>query len=106
MRSSLALVVPLWLVVTLSAAVPAAAHDWLTEWRSSRTEYQSEFERARSVGELDCAALTAYVAEQNWLANQRIYAEYHRYLPRSAAVSSPAGREASPRAFAPPTPRP
>src|SRR3984957_18005150 len=89
MRFSLALVVPLLLVVLLGAARPAAAHDWLNEWRSPRAEYRAEFERARMLETLDCAGLTAYVAEQNWRMNQRIFAEYHRPLPGPAAVVSP-----------------
>jgi len=102
MRLSLALVVPLLLVVVLGAALPAAAHDWLNEWRSPRAEYRAEFERARMLGTLDCAGLTAYVAEQNWRMNQWIYAEYHRPVSRSAAVSSSAGPGASSNLSAPP----
>ena len=102
MRLSLALVVPLWPVIFLGAALPAAAHDWLNEWRSPRAEYRAEFERARMLETLDCAGLTAYVAEQNWQMNQRIYAEYHRSLPQPAAVSPAAGPGGSSDVFAPP----
>jgi hypothetical protein len=104
MRFSLALVGPLLLVGLLGAASPAAAHDWLNEWRSPRAEYRAEFERARMLERLDCAGLTAYVAEQNWRMNQWIYAEYHRPLPRPAVVSSSVGLGASPGSVAPPRP--
>jgi hypothetical protein len=36
---------------------------------------------------LDCAELTAYVAEQNRLMNQQIHAEYHRLTPPPAAAA-------------------
>jgi hypothetical protein len=99
MRSPLALVLPLALAVWLSLPVPAAAHDGLSQWRAMRAEYWPEFQRARMIYRLDCAELTAYVAEQNWLTNQRIYAEYHR-LPdaaagRAGATLSPGDRAAA-----------
>jgi hypothetical protein len=103
MRFSLAPVVPL-LLVALGAAVPASAHDWLDEWRSARSDYhrlQAEFEHARVLETLDCAALTAYVADQNRQMNQWIYAEYHRPLSRSGAVSFPAGLGAASGSFTP-----
>lgn len=102
MRLSLILVVPLWLVVVLGAALPAAAHDWLNEWRPPYAEYRAEFKRARMLETLDCAGLSAYVAEQNWQMNQRIYAEYHRPLPRPATVSPSAGPGGSSSLSAPP----
>jgi hypothetical protein len=69
--------------------MPAAAHDWLSQWRAMRAEYSPGFKRARMMDRLDCAELTAYVAEQNWLMNQQIYAEYHRLTSRPAAASNP-----------------
>jgi hypothetical protein len=102
MRLSLALGASLLLVVLLGAARPAAAHDWLNEWRSPCTEYRAEFERARMLETLDCTGLTAYAAEENGRMNQRMYAEYHRPLPRPAAVSSSAGLGVSSNLSAPP----
>ena len=96
MRLSLVLVVPLLLVVVLGAALPAAAHDWLNEWRPPYAEYRAEFERARMLEKLDCAGLTAYVAEQNWRMNQWIYAEYHRPC-RSLRLSLPPPDRERPR---------
>jgi hypothetical protein len=90
MRISLTRIAPLSFLVFLSSAVPASANGWLRELHAMRAEYQAEFEKAQMLAKLDCAALSAYVAEQNWLTNQRIHAEYHRPLPRSWAVSPPA----------------
>jgi hypothetical protein len=103
MRPSLTLTLPFVLVAILGAAVPAAAHDWLGEWRSMRAEYQAEFDRARMLGGLDCTGRAAYVAEQNRLTNQRIHAEYHRSLPRTQAESAATGMSTPPRpTLAPP----
>ena len=104
MRFSLALIVTLLLVVNVGTATPVAAHDWLQEWRSPRAESRADFERARTLEKLNCAGLSAYVADQNWRMNQWIHAEYHRPFPRPAAVSSPAGLGASPGSLAPPRP--
>jgi hypothetical protein len=71
--------------------MPAAAHDWLSQWRATRAEYLPQFMRARMMDRLDCAELTAYVAEQNWLMNQQIYAEYHRLTPRPGLNPLPLG---------------
>jgi hypothetical protein len=73
MRSSL---LPLPVLFLLST-VPALAHDW----QAMRAEYQGEFENARMMSKLDCAGLNAYAEQQRQLANQRIHAGYHRWLP-------------------------
>jgi hypothetical protein len=88
MRSPLPLVRTFPLLVLLGLPVPAVAHDWLSQWRAMRAEYQPAFNRARMIERLDDTGLTAYVAEQNWLMNQQIYAEYHRLTPRPQAAAA------------------
>jgi hypothetical protein len=84
------------LLLLLGAARPAGAHDWLGEWRAMRAEYQAEFDQARALDRLDCAGLSAYVALENRLANQRIHAEYHRPMPRARPAAAPAGGGTAP----------
>ena len=89
MRSPLALALAFLSMALLGAPMPAAAHDWLGQWRAMRAEYLPEFKRARMMGQLDCAELNAYVAEQNWWMNQRVYAEYHRLTPPPVPAAAP-----------------
>jgi hypothetical protein len=78
----------LLLGVWLLSAVPAAAGaGWECDWLAIRAETQAEFANARRFAKLDCAGREAYWAQQNWLMNQWIHAEYHRSLrPQAAAL--------------------
>jgi hypothetical protein len=108
MRSSRTLFPCGLLLLLAGSPTSATAHDWLHEWRAMRAEYQPEFEYARWIERLDCASLSAYVDQQYWLTNQRVYAEYQRSMPRSApapgAASAPLNTTPLPTPPPPPTP--
>ncbi len=74
-------------VLVLLMAAPASARGW----REERSEWAADLEYARHLDRLGCAELNAAAEWQRQVANQQIYASYHRWQTTPTAPAARVG---------------